>query len=176
MNNKIEKINLEIGDKAPLFKLNSYNAGIIDLEELIGIQKIVLIFSRYFGCPICQLDLQELLEHSSEIESTDVKILYITQSGEKIATQVIEENKITFPVIPSSKEELYKDYGLRMMGRNAVAQIPDKIKAIRKAGIEHGEYEGWEKQSPGQFVIDIKGKIIHEQKGWLDIDSLLKVL
>lgn len=172
----MEKVNLEIGDKALLFKLDSFNAGIIDLEELIGTQKIALIFSRYFGCPICQLNLRELLKHCSKIESTGAKILYITQSGEEVAKQVIEENKITFPVIPSSKEELYKEYGLRMMGRNAVSQIPDKIKAIRKAGIEHGEYEGWEKQSPGQFVIDTEGKIIHEQKGWLDIDSLLKVL
>jgi len=172
----MEKVNLEIGDKAPLFKLDSYNTGIIDLEELIGTQKIALIFSRYFGCPICQLNLRELLARYSEIKSTGVKLLYITQSGEKIAKKFIEENKIPFPVIPSSKEELYIDYGLRIMGKKAVSQIPEKIKAIREAGIEHGEYEGWEKQSPGQFVISTEGKIIHEQKGWLDIDSLLKVL
>jgi peroxiredoxin len=43
------KNELKVGDKAPLFKLNSYNAGLIDLETLIGTQKIVLIFSRYFG-------------------------------------------------------------------------------------------------------------------------------
>ena len=45
------KNKLKVGDKAPIFKLNSYNAGTIDLGKLKG-QKIVLIFSRYFGCPI----------------------------------------------------------------------------------------------------------------------------
>ncbi|GAH08866.1 unnamed protein product [marine sediment metagenome] len=47
---------IKVGDKAPPFKLESYNAGTIDLGELIGKQKIVLIFSRYFGCPICQIE------------------------------------------------------------------------------------------------------------------------
>ncbi|MBA7515041.1 Thiol-disulfide oxidoreductase ResA [subsurface metagenome] len=163
------------GDYAPLFKLESYNAGIIDLVELRK-DKIVLIFSRYFGCPICQSDLKTLLERKSEIEAKGVKILYITQSGEKVAKEYIEKEKIDFPVIPSSKDELYAEYGLGLMTSEAVKQIPLKLKDVRKYGFEHGEYEGWEKQGPGQFVIDEEGKVIHAQKGWLDVDSLLVVL
>lgn len=163
------------GDSAPLFKLESYNAGMIDLAELRK-DKIVLIFSRYFGCPICQSDLKTLLERKSEIEAKGVKILYITQSGEKIAKEYIEKEKIEFPVIPSSKDELYAEYGLGLMTSEAVKQIPLKLKDVRKYGFEHGEYEGWEKQGPGQFVIDEEGKVIHAQKGWLDVDSLLVVL
>lgn len=170
------KVKLKTGDKAPLFKLESYNAGTIDLAELIGRQKIVLIFSRYFGCPICQLDSADLLSRLDEIESKGVKILYITQSGGEIANKVIKEKKIPFPVIPSSKEELYQDYGLGLFTTRAIAKIPGKLRAAKKAGIEHGEYEGWEKQSPGQFIIDEEGKLIQAKKGWLDIDSLLEVL
>ncbi|MHA2392212.1 MAG: redoxin domain-containing protein [Promethearchaeota archaeon] len=163
------------GDKAPLFTLDSYNAGSINLAELQG-QKIVLIFSRYFGCPICQVDLKELMNRKTEIEEKGAKILYITQSGEKIANEYIEKEKIEFPVIPSSKDELYSEYGLGLMTSEAVKQIPLKLKEVRKYGFEHGEYEGWEKQGPGQFIIDEQGKIIHALKGWLDIDSLLVVL
>jgi len=163
------------GDSAPLFKLESYNAGMIDLAELRK-DKIVLIFSRYFGCPICQSDLKTLLERKSEIEAKGVKILYITQSGEKVAKEYIEKEKIDFPVIPSSKDELYAEYGLGLMTSESVKQIPLKLKDVRKYGFEHGEYEGWEKQGPGQFVIDEDGKVIHAQKGWLDVDSLLVVL
>ena len=164
------------GDKAPLFKLESYNAGTIDLADLIGKQKIVLIFSRYFGCPICQLDLKDLMKKYTEIEDKGAKILYITQSGEKIAKEFIEKENISFPVIPSSKDELYAEYGLGMMGAGAIMKVPGKLKEAKKAGIGHGEYEGWEKQDPGQFVIDEEGTIIHAHSGWLDIDSLLKVL
>ena len=171
----MEKKDITEGDQAPSFMLDSYNAGSINLAELRG-QKIVLIFSRYFGCPICQSDLKNLMERKSEIEEKGVKILYITQSGEKIAIECIEQKKIDFPVIPSSKDELYADYGLGLMTSEAVKQIPLKLKDVKEYGFKHGEYEGWEKQGPGQFVIDEQGKIIHASKGWLNIDSLLSVL
>ncbi|GAG93772.1 unnamed protein product, partial [marine sediment metagenome] len=121
------------GDSAPLFKLESYNAGMIDLAELRK-DKIILIFSRYFGCPICQSDLKTLLERKSEIEAKGVKILYITQSGEKVAKEYIEKEKIDFPVIPSSKDELYAEYGLGIMTKEVVSQIPSKLKDVRKYG------------------------------------------
>jgi len=170
------KKDLKEGDKAPLFKLDSYNAGAIDLEELIGDHKIVIIFSRYFGCNLCQLDLKSLLEHRNEIEEKGAKILYITQSGEKVAKEYIEKEKIDFPVIPSSKEELYQEYGLGIMTAEAATEVRSKLKEATKLGIKHGEFEGWEKQGPGQFVVDEQRNIIHALKGWLDVDSLLAVL
>ncbi len=170
------KKDINEGDKAPLFTIESYNAGTINLAELIGDQKIVLIFSRYFGCPLCQLDLKTLLENKNAIKEKGGKILYITQSGEKVAKEFIEKEKIDFPVIPSSKDELYSEYGLGLMTAEAFTKVRSKLKEATKLGIKHGEYEGWEKQGPGQFVIDEQGTIIHALKGWLDIDSLLSVL
>ena len=172
----MEKKDLSKGDEAPLFNLDSYNAGKINLGRLIGDQKLVLIFSRYFGCPICQVDFKELMTRRSEIEEKGAKIIYITQSSEEKAEEFIEKENINFPVIPSSKDELYTDYGLGLMTPETVKQIPLKLKDVRKFGFEHGEYEGWEKQGPGQFVIDEQGKIIHALKGWLDIDKILSVL
>lgn len=170
------KIDLKEGDKAPLFKIDSFNTGTIDLAELIGDQKIILIFSRYFGCPVCLVDLNELMTRKDEIEKKGAKILYITQSGEKIANEYIKKENIDFPVIPSSKDELYADYGLGLMTKEALTKIRGKLKEAKNLGIVHGEYEGWEKQGPGQFVINTDGTIMHAQKGWLDIDSLLSVL
>jgi len=172
----MEKKDINEGDKAPLFKIESYNMGTIELEKLVGDQKIVLIFSRYFGCPICQLDLKTLLERKSEIEGRGARILYITQSNENIAREYIEKENINFPVIPSSRDELYKEYGLGLMNAEAIKEVRTKFKEATKLGFEHGEYEGWEKQGPGQFVIDKDGKVIHAQKGWLDVDSILDAL
>ena len=62
------------------------------------------------------------------------------------------------------------------MTTEAVTEVRAKMKEATQLGIEHGEYEGWEKQGPGQFIINEDGKIIHSKKGWLDIDSLLVVL
>jgi len=172
----MSKKEIKVGDKAPLFELESYNSGIIDLNQLIGKQKIVLIFSRYFGCPLCQLDLKMLLDRASEIEEKGSKIIYITQSGEKVAKEFIEKEQIKFPVIFSSKDELYSDYGLGLMTPEAAKQIRTKFKQATEEGFKHGDYEGWEKQGPGQFVINTDGIIIHAKLGWLEIDSILEVL
>jgi len=170
------KNKIKEGDKAPLFKIDSYNAGTIELGELIGEKKIVLIFSRYFGCPICQLDLNILMEKASEIKTKGAKLLYITQSGEKVAKEFIEKYNIDFPVIPSTKDELYAEYGLGLMTAGAITKVRSKLKEATKLGLQHGEYEGWEKQGPGQFVIDEQGYIIHERKGWLLLPEIFKVL
>jgi peroxiredoxin len=116
------------------------------------------------------------MKRKAEIEEKGVKILYITQSGEKIANEFIRKENIDFPVIPSSKDELYADYGLNLMTSNSFTKIKEKLNEAKELGIEHGEYEGWEKQGPGQFVINEEGTIIHALKGWLDVDSILSVL
>ncbi len=170
------KIRIKVGDKAPSFKLESYNEGTIDLNELLGKQKIVLIFSRYFGCPICQLDFNILLESVPKINEKGAKLLYVTQSGEEAAQEFINKYNVDFPVIPSSKDELYADYGLGLMTSGAVMQLPKKIKEANKLGITHGPYEGWEKQSAGQFVIDEEGNILHARKGWLLLPEIFAVL
>ncbi len=171
----MEKSKIKVGDKAPSFKLESYNVGTVDLGKLIG-QKIVLIFSRYFGCPLCQLDLNILLEDVPKIKQKGAKLLYITQSGDKVANEFIAKYNIDFPVIPSSKDELYAEYGLGMMTTGAVTKVRSKLKEAIKLGLQHGDYEGWEKQGPGQFVIGEDGNIIHERKGWLLLPEIFAVL
>ena len=170
------KNKIKVGDKAPHFKIESFNEGMIDLGELIGTQKIVVIFSRYFGCPICQLDFNILLEAVPEIKEKGAKLLYITQSGEKVAKEFIEKYNVDFPIISSSKDELYAEYGLGLMTAGAVTKVRSKLKEASELGIGHGDYEGWEKQGPGQFVIDEQGNIIHERKGWLLLPEIFAVL
>jgi len=155
------KIKLKVGDKAPLFKLDSYNAG---------------IFSRYFGCPICQLDLNILMESVPEINNKGAKLLYVTQSGEKVTQEFIAKYKIEFPVIASSKKELYAEYGLGLMNEEAVKKVKSKFKEATERGFVHGDYEGWENQGPGQFVIGEDGNILHERKGWLLLPEIFAVL
>jgi peroxiredoxin len=164
---------LNVGDIVPFFTLNSFNCGVIDLKSFIQTQKTTLIFSRYFGCPICQLDLNELLQRQGEITTKGAKIVYITQSSVQIANEIIHSKDIKFPVIQSSRSELYAQYGLGLLSLSSITQIPVKLKKAKDAGIEHGPKEGWEQQSPGQFLLDTTGKIIHFKKGWLDVDDIL---
>jgi hypothetical protein len=62
------------------------------------------------------------------------------------------------------------------MTAGAVTKVRSKLKEASKLGIGHGDFEGWEKQGPGQFVIDEQGNIIHERKGWLLLPEIFAVL
>jgi peroxiredoxin Q/BCP len=167
---------LKIGEPAPFFTLASYNVGTVDLQALLGRKKIVLIFSRYFGCPICRLDLLELIENAQKIIEKNTFLIYITQSGSLTANQIIKDLGITFPVIYGAKEGIYTNYGLRMMSISTLAKVPNRLKEAKMRGIEHGPSEGWEAQSPGQFILDEQGKIIHLKSGWLDLPAIFEVL
>ncbi len=170
---------LKVGEKAPNFSMKSYNNGTIDLKHILKKnpnKKVVLVFSRYFGCPICQLDLQKFMNVKEQIEEKGGKILYITQSGSEIAKKKIQEWNIDFPVIPSTPNELYADYGLGLMTLSTTIQTPKRLVQAKKAGFEHGAYEGKESQCPGQFVIDSSGNLIHAKKGWFSPESLLRAL
>jgi len=132
----------------------------------------------------------EYCDPSSKCSDTYQKMLFQVMNGDtieesneninkiikNIAKETIDQKNIKFPVIPSTKDDLYKDYGLGLMVPEAVKQVRKKVKAAFAAGIEHGEYEGWEKQCPGQFVIGTDGNIIHAEKGWLDIDMIIEAL
>lgn len=54
-------VRIQIGEEAPDFSVDSVNLGKITLKEYRG-RNLLLIFSRYFGCPVCQLEFDELTE------------------------------------------------------------------------------------------------------------------
>ncbi|MHA1341582.1 MAG: redoxin domain-containing protein [Promethearchaeota archaeon] len=173
------KNKIKEGRKAPLFSKESYNAGKIDLKEILNqpdTKKVILIFSRYFGCPICMLEFQSLIENKKNILKEGVKLIYITQSKKEVAYEFIKKYDVDFPIIPSTKDELYAEYGLGKLTLSAIATVPKKLAVAKKAGFKHGEYEGYESQCPGQFIINKDGTISHMKKGWLDLNAIINNL
>jgi len=163
------------GDEAPGFSLNSVNVGHIDLDRYAG-RVLVLVFGRYFGCPVCQDDFDELRRFSTK---TDVPIVYFTQSPEGSARKYLEDYDVDFPVIPVPKVDgykVYEDYSVGMMGFNTLLGILRRAGEAKKKGKAHGDYEGRETQSPADFVIDGEGKIIRENRDLFDADALLEFL
>ncbi len=164
-----------VGDNAPSFSMNSVNKGLIELSRYSG-ASLVLVFGRYFGCPVCQDDFDELIVLSGK---TDVPIVYFTQSLESSARKYLEDYDVDFPVIPVPKVDgyrVYKDYGVGMMGFNTMLGILRRAGEVKNKGKVHGDYEGRETQSPADFVIDGDGKIIHVNRGLFDTDALHEFL
>jgi len=164
-----------VGDRAPSFSMDSVNKGHIELSRYSG-SNLVLVFGRYFGCPVCQDDFDELIELS---QKTEVPIIYFTQSLEGSAKKYLANYNVDFPVIPVPNEngyKIYKKYAVGMMGFNTMLGILRRAGEVKKKGKVHGDYEGREIQSPADFVLDGDGKIIHVNNGLFNADTLLEFL
>ena len=61
-------------------------------------------------------------------------------------------------------------------GFNTMLGILRKAGEARKKGKVHGDYEGRESQSPADFVVDEKGKVIWVNRGLFDSEKLLNFL
>jgi peroxiredoxin len=165
---------IRVGDNAPNFTLESVNLGIISLRDNKG-KLVLIIFGRYFGCPACQLDFDKLLEYKDQIIKY-ANIIYFTQSSPKSAKNYIKGYEVDFPVVPVSKSDeygIYRDYGVGRFGLGTTIEILRRANEARKVGKVHGPYEGRETQSPADFIVDEKGKIIWAHKGVLDVERIL---
>ena len=165
------------GDPAPDFSADSVNMGKVTLSDLKG-HKVLLIFSRYFGCPVCQLEFDELREFLRGHPSLNV--LYVNQSLPESAREFIEGKGVDFPVIASPKVdgryELYELFGVGSLGPVSAIEILLKGRKAQRLGKRHGPYEGIETQSPAQFLIDEDGKIISAEYGLFAADKLTRAL
>ena len=165
------------GDPAPDFAADSVNMGKVILSNLKG-HKTLLIFSRYFGCPVCQLEFDELREFLRGHPS--LKVLYVNQSLPESAGKFIEGKDINFPVIACPKVDgryaLYDLFGVGSLGPVSAIKILFKGWKAQRLGKRHGPYEGIETQSPAQFLFDEGGRIISAEYGLFDAEKLTTAL
>jgi len=167
---------LKPGDQAPPFSLESVNHGDVSLEDYRG-RRMLLVFGRYFGCPVCQYDLDALIDLKKEIE---IEVVYFTQSSPEVTKKEMEGKSVNFPVIPVPEENgryrVYDDYGVGNFGLGTALKLLMRAREARKDGKVHGEYEGRETQSPADFIVDGEGKVLRVNIGLLEVNEIKATL
>ncbi len=169
---------IEVGMNAPLFTGSSVNMGQISLEQYRG-KKVFLVFGRYFGCPVCQLEFDMLQKMLQQI-TPGVQVIYIIQSAPEVAKKFAEEKGANFPIITvvktGGKWPIYEDYGVGKLKLTLLLQIKKRADAAYAMGIKHGPKEGSEMQSPAYFIIDEGGKIQWAHIGLFEPEQVLEAL
>lgn len=148
---------LAVGEKMPDFTYKTpfaENQNLIDTVKKAS--KTAIVFLRYFGCTLCQLDMHELAKNYADITSNGGQVLVVLQSKpEGIASQITKDT-FPFDIICDPEASLYKRFAiepatskLKMASLGTIS----KINKAKKAGFTHGEYEGDELQLPAAFVL-----------------------
>lgn len=167
---------LKVGDLAPDIEAHTFNMGNFRLSELKGKERVYVVFSRYFGCTMCQLDFKELMERVDDILKHG-KMVYVTQSGPENAEKFLAGKTVPFPIVLDSKEPypLYEAYGIGNLTPSDTPRVMARATKARAEGFQHGAYEGNERQSPADFIISKEGTIEYAHYGPLDLEKSMKL-
>ena len=130
--------------------------------------KTALIFLRYYGCTLCQYDIQLFAEAYNEIKKTDGQILIVLQSDpSKLATE-LSDTDVPFHIICDPDQILYKEFEIgaadSVMGLVDATTI-EKISRVNAAGYVHGDYEGEELQLPATIIVNRELELIYVRYG-----------
>jgi len=146
---------LRVADRAPDFKFESPWDMERKFYEKTGNRPAVLVFLRYFGCPVCRLAMADIKRDINLIEKAGASLFVILQSSSSNLSSDTKKEDWPFTIINDPKGDIFKQYyvepGGIMKYLNPAGFIA-AIKAILK-GYMHGKFEGRETQLPAVFVV-----------------------
>lgn len=156
-------------------------------SKVLDADKTFLYFSRYMGCPFCQVDMLELCEEYSRLRENNAQLLMVLQSTpETIRSQTVIRD-FPFEVLCDPEGTLYELYAVKT-ARSMLQMIDPldkrfwkKLLLLIKHKLKHGAYEGNEQQLPALFLLNHNMQLLHSHHAksisdMPDIDDMLKLL
>lgn len=146
------------GDQMPDFTFNTpFESGCTLGKIVQQAPKTALLFLRYYGCTLCQLDIRQLTKHYEEICAGGGQFFVVLQSEPETISSQIKKGDLPFEIICDPQQELYQKLEIEAAeSMAAMADVKAMVKLAKAAacGIKHGKYEGNEQQLPAAFVMD----------------------
>jgi len=150
---------LNVNDTMPDFTFATPYAPAVSLAETVKRcpGKTAIVFLRYYGCRMCQLDMLDYEADYAKIKAAGGQLLIVLQSAPaKLAAQ-IPQDSVPYTIVCDPEQTLYKAFDIRpAASKEAMKDESSAVKMARIAAstLVHGEYEGEELQLPAAFVID----------------------
>jgi peroxiredoxin len=147
---------LKIGDKAPDFRYETpWEKGLTLFETAEG-KPVVLVFLRYLGCPVCQIDMANLKNEIDLVEKRGAKLYVVLQSAPETVSMATNREDWPFTIITDPKGELFRLYNVHPGGIIKWLHPAGLISAVAATlkGYRHGKFEGHETQLPAVFIVD----------------------
>ena len=166
---------LKVGDKAPDFQFRTPWEGENKFYEAAGNRPSVLVFLRYLGCPICQIDMANLKREINLIEQKGAVLFVIIQSSPETVASATKKEDWPFTIICDPKGDLFKLYHVEPGSILRYMHPAGLIMAIKATlqGYKHGKFEGKETQLPAVFIVapDKTIKFTHYGEHLSDVPS-----
>jgi len=172
------------GMKAINFEFNTPWSNKKYIFDEIDNKKTVLLFLRFYGCRISQLDMSKLEENYHNFIELNSQVFIVLQTDPFIIRERIKKNDLPFTIICDPEHKIYKLYGVKSSNKKVINQnYIDKLNEAKKKGfikIPNNNKE-IKTQLPASFIINSRKEIEHVKYGSdsgdiLSIDKLLSLL
>jgi len=99
---------IEEGQASPLQKAEDVYGKEVSLQG----SKVVLSFQRNAGCPICNVQVHELLKYAETFHQQGILIVLVYQSSVDNLREYISQEPMPFHFISDPANKLYKPFGI----------------------------------------------------------------
>lgn len=171
---------LTIGNKARDFKFKTPWDAEVNFYDAVGNNPAVLIFLRYYGCPVCRMEMAKIKQDAERVGKKGGRIFVVLQSVPETIASLITREDFPFTIICDPQEKVFQLYGVEAGGIFKYlhpAGLVAAIKAIHR-GFRHGKFEGKETQLPAVFAMtgDKLIKYSHYGENIGDMPSLAQMI
>ena len=171
---------LTIAKKAPDFRFKTPWDDEVKIYDAVGNNPAVLIFLRYYGCPVCQMEMAKIKQESELVSKKGWRVFVVLQSAPETIASLIKKNDFPFTIICDLQGKVFQLYGVEAGGIIKYLHPACLIAAIKATfrGFLHGKFEGKETQLPAAFAMTAD-KIIkygHYGENIGDMPSLAKMI
>ncbi|MDY6880331.1 MAG: redoxin domain-containing protein [Thermodesulfobacteriota bacterium] len=147
---------LKVGDRAPNFQFNTpWTTSSQDFHETTRHQQAVLVFLRYHGCPVCQMEMANLKNDIELFHRKEARVFVILQSATSTLRPLLKEEDWPFAIVCDPKGTIFELYAVEPGGIVKYlhpAGLVAGFKAMSR-GFFHKKFEGKETQLPAAFII-----------------------
>jgi len=136
---------VNVGDKAPDFKLKNHLLDEVQLSSFQGKTNVVLLFFPLVNTSVCEKELCTMRDGISQYENLSAQVLAVSVDSPFAQKLWVEKNKFNFPLLSDFNKDVCQMYG-------AYYDVfaPGKF-----------DYKGVAKRSA--FVIDKNGIVLYSE-------------
>ena len=144
------------------FSVVDVNGWPVSLASLKG-RKVLLMFMRHVGCPVCNRRMHELLEQADYFQAHNLTVVAIYESTPALMQQYLAGQTVPFTMVPNPDQGLYRLYSLEVSGTKAMASVlhgvVGKANQGKKLFSRAIESDGNRNRIGAEFLLDEQGTV-----------------
>ena len=147
---------LTVGAVAPNFVFVSPGGPPRELYAAMRDGPAVLVFLRYFGCPISQMEVERLKREAGALTAKGATVIVVVQSPASTLSSAMQVAELPFEVAADPEGTIYGLYSV--VAASVLRYLrPEGLFAAARAlssGFMHRRFEGKETQLPAVFFVN----------------------